>query len=749
MIIEQTQKNVLFNEASKRGITRFELESVPATYLKMLGTPDMGVQQFGLPTAPIYKAVDGDKINVKKISLFFTGLSRDVTVSEQAVKAVDDKIQALQEEFWAKSQLLKSRALSLSKAAAAEKKKAGSQASWSFIEGFTNTNWIDWSRSTVWVDSSEGVTFLPTSTTEASINYADISVEQIVYSSGVDSLSSTPHMAVDGLDTTNWRAQFTSVGQIASAVFSFNTPQDISSIQLDPTGFGISVIIEAESGKGFTEIAREILYRKTTLSCPISKVNKLRITFSSEGAALPKAAGIRDVKFYKSGSADSASLYSTSIGVPVSFSEIKLDVTGKYPEGSNARIYYSFDDITWKECTPGQWTAVRDNEVATYTVKREDVLYENGFYTIAVDNAPASITTGKMLIGVNQVEVTAFRKDYLVSGEAPHTPSLDDFQDNQVRKFSTWLGVGTYNERSSYQNHLYLQPEYNLFTSVVKGAEILPFQFQTENEKYMDMALVLMAGTVGTRIAQPNHTYKLSFQVYIEDDYVLDSCKAYFYQGIRTRPAKTFRDAGKCYGAYSVYINKNLVNSSSKPYTVYNTLENESFIEGGVAGQGEAGSSFSMSFNRGWNTIDILVHTVDPLIYGEDSSFPEGLYPYLQVSLFPSLFDPRLMEEMKITKICASGERGPISEFDLLWNVPQDHRFWGWSTDGTSILFNTWNTQAIDGFLKGSGPNYELDYKSLPDADSNYSTVKVRMDMFRSQLTKDGPIIDEYRVSVK
>lgn len=749
MIIEQTQKSIFFNEAARRGITRFELESVPATYLKMLGTPDIGIQQFGLPTAPIYKAVDGEKINVKKISTFFTGLSRDVAVSDESVRAVDNKIRALQEEFWAKSQLLKNRALSLSKAAAAEKKKAGTQSSWSFVDGFTNTNWIDWTRSSVWVDSSEGIVFLPTATSESAINYADLTVEQILYSPSVDSLSSNPEMAIDGLDSTNWRAQFTAAGQIASAVFSLNNITDISSIQIDPTGFGISVIIEADAGKGFQEIAREILYKKTTLSCPTMSVRKLRVTFSSEGSALPKAAGIRSFRIFKSGSVDSATLYSTEIGIPVSFSEIKLDVSGKYPEGSNTRMYYTFDNVSWKEATAGQWLAVRDNEVATYSLRREDVVYENGFYTIPVDNAPASITTGKLLIGVDQVEVSAFRRDYLVNGEAPHTPSLDDFDDQQTRKFSTWLGVGTYNERSSYPNHLYLQPEYNLYTSVLKGAEILPFQFQADNEKYMDMSMVLMAGTVGTRIAQPNHTYKVSFQIYLEDDYVLDSCKAYFYQGIRTRPAKPFRDAGKCYGAYSVYVNKTLVNSSSKPATIYNTMENDSFIDGGSSGQGEAGQSFSMSFNRGWNTIDVLVHTVDPLVFGEDTSFPEGLYPYLQLSLFPSLFDPRLMSEMKITKVCASGERGPISEFDLLWNVPQDPRFWSWSGEGSSVLFNSWNVQPIDGFLRGQGPNYELDYKALPDADVTYSTVRIRLDAFRSQLSKDGPILDEYRVSVK
>ena len=149
MIIERVQKTVLFNEAAKRGITRFELESVPTTYLKMLGTPDMGVQRFGLPTAPLYTAKDGELINVGRLSKFFTGLSRDVTVVEQALDEVGNKIFYLHQEFWAKSQLLKNRSLSLSKAAEAERNKTGSQASWTFSDSFTDTTRIDWSRSSI------------------------------------------------------------------------------------------------------------------------------------------------------------------------------------------------------------------------------------------------------------------------------------------------------------------------------------------------------------------------------------------------------------------------------------------------------------------------------------------------------------------------------------------------------------------------------------------------------------------------
>lgn len=749
MIIERVQKTVLFEEAAKRGITRFELESVPTTYLKMLGTPDMGTQRFGLPTAPLYTAKDGELINVNRLSKFFTGLSRDVTVVEQALDEVGNKIFYLHQEFWAKSQLLKNRSLSLSKAAEAERNKTGSQASWTFSDSFTDTNWIDWSRSGIWVDSSEGIAFLPSSTNESAINVSDITVSQIVYSLGVDNLSSTPDMAIDGLDTTNWRGQFTSTGQVASAVFEFSSPQDISAVQLDPTGFGIYAKLEYDAGSGFQEVTKEVLYRKTTLSAPGSKVSKVRITFSPEGAALPKAAGLRSLRFFKTGTVDSASMYTTTIGVPVTFSEIKIDFAARFPEGADIKAYYSFDNVIWKEAGRGQWVSVRDNESNTIKIRKEDVLYENGLYNISTDNYPISKTSGVMLIGKDQVEVTALRKDYLSTGELPHTPSLEDYSAQDTRKFTTWLDVGTFNERSEYPNHLYLQPEYGVYTSVIRGENTLPYQFQVKGESYMDFAMLLMSGSVGTRIAQPNHTYKVSYQIFIEQDYVIDSCKYFFYQGIRARGAKPFRDVGRSYGAFSVFVNNSLVCSSSKPYTVYSTADSGSFIEGGSGGQGEAGTPFSIALKRGWNSIDVLVHTIDPLTYGEDQNTPSGIYPYLQLSLFPSLFDERLRDEIGITKIVASGERGPVSEFDLLWNVPQDPKFWAWSTSSSSLLFNTWNVQAIDGFLTGSGPNYELDYKGLPDADVSYSEIRARFDFSRSQITKSGPILEDYQISAR
>lgn len=748
-LIERTQKTVLFDEAARKGITRFQLESVPATYRSLLGVPDVGVQQFGIPTAPLYRAVDGEPVRIDKMSAFLTGLNRDARVAEQALSTVESEVASWREQVWARSQLLKNRSLALSRTAAAEQARSSNQASWTFSDSFTDTTWLDMAATTAWLDGSEGSMFLPTSGPSASVPPAAIEAGEASLSPGVDSLGSTPSMASDGLETTNWRAQFTAAGQRASAVFRLSEPTDVSSIQVDPTGFGIQCWIEADNGDGFKEVSSDVLYAKTTVLASVKKARAFRVSFTSVGAALPKAAGIRSLRFFTSDVSDEATVRSKAVGVPVPYTEVRFDYSAKIPDGAKIRSYYSLDGLVWKEAPKGAWTTVRDLTTASVELDRDEVSNENGLWKIEVDAEPSSRSSGTMQVGRGQVQVTTMRKDFVANGELPHIPSLADFAASGVRTYTTWLDVGYYSLRSTYPNHLYMVPSKSQVSPVARGAGILPFEFQVDGEPYRDMAFLLMAGTLSSRIAQPNHTYRTSFKVYASRDYVVDGSRWFFYQGTRSRSGRTFRDSGRAFGAFSVYVNDSLVASSDKPYTVYDTESSGSYIEGGSSGLGEAGSPFTIPLKTGWNTIDVLVHTLDPATYGSDPSMPDGYYPYLQLSMYPSLFDPRLQEAAGIDQVVASGEVPPVSEFELLWNVPQDPRFWAWSEDSASVKFNVWEPATVDGFLKGPGPRYTLFYRGLPEALAAYSEIRARFDLVRDASTGAGPTLDGYQVMVR
>jgi len=747
-LITTTQKTVLLDEASRIGITRFQLDTIPATYKKLLGTPDIGMQQYGLPTAPIYLADFGADVSVQRMSKYFSGVYRDLRVADQALYDIENKIISFQYSLWARTQLLKNKAQTLQKSAAAEQSRSDNNASWSFSDSLTDTNWLDMSKTTAWIDCSEGIAFLPTVGPSSSVSSDLISITE-QHSSGLDMLGSSADMAIDNSDSTNWRAMFTDATQMCSAVFTFTSALNISAVAIDPVGFGINVSIDADTGTGFTQIASEILYKKTTISTPVSAVKTIKISFTSFGAVLPKSAGMRSLRFILSGGADSASIVTKTIGVSVPYSQVLINYDATVPQGARLVPMISLDGLLWKTLQAGVWTQVAPSSTPRVAIDPTAVSFDSGLYKIKMDSLPESSSTGSMQIGADQVEVTAIRHDYTADGDIPHLPLPQDFDDLSTKSFTTWMGVPYRNARSTYPNHVYMLPYANQLPAVTRGQNILPFEFQVDGEAYKDFTILPMAGPIADRICQPNYSYKIVYNVYAENDYVIDNARYWFLQGTRSRVSKSFKDAGRSYGAFSLVINDVMVASSSKPYTIYVEQDNGSYIEGGAAGMGEAGTRFTLSLKQGWNTVSIQVHTIDPLFYGADATTPDGFAPYLQLSLNPSLFDTRVQDLAGVSKIVASGTVSPVNEFDLLWNTPRDRRFWAWSDEGGYILFNSWGTTIIDGYICGTNPNYVLEYTGLPDAAPEFSQVIARLDLLRDQSTASGPLVNSYQIMVK
>ena len=160
-MIEKVQKQVIFEEAARKGIMNSQILQIPGILREIIGVADINKQQYGMPLAPTYTAKSGELIDIARISNFFTGLSRDVKVSNQAITNLENDLLLFNLEIWTRMQLLKNKSQSLSKKAKIEKVRASFGATWIYTETFSNTNLIDMQNTTAWLDTAEGISFIP------------------------------------------------------------------------------------------------------------------------------------------------------------------------------------------------------------------------------------------------------------------------------------------------------------------------------------------------------------------------------------------------------------------------------------------------------------------------------------------------------------------------------------------------------------------------------------------------------------
>ena len=114
----------------------------------------------------------------------------------------------------------------------------------------------------------------------------------------------------------------------------------------------------------------------------------------------------------------------------------------------------------------------------------------------------------------------------------------------------------------------------------------------------------------------------------------------------------------------------------------------------------------------------------------------------------PTVFDTDWQQLMSINQILGSGEQTPVSEFDLVWNLPQDPTYWAWSEDLQGVLFNTNGVRAIDSFLKGVYPTSLLTYMGI-NASQETTDLYLRLDLERDERSLTGPVADEFKLLVR
>lgn len=760
-MIEKVQKQILFEEAARKGILNSQLLQIPDILKGMLGATDIGQQKYGNPLAPIYTAKEGELIEIPRIANFFTGLARDIKVTDESISNLEDDLLLFNLEMWTRMQLLKNRSQDLSKKASIEKIRASLGATWVYTETFSNTRLIDMQNTTAWIDAAEGIAFIPNSGDEKTIPMQNISVTDSSIPDLGSFLNSNPKHAMDGLDSTNWRCLFVDPNTWAQATYELKQQSDLTAISIDPVGFGIEVKVEVETSVGFDEAIKAIIYSKKTFPIDRTMIKRLRVSFRCATTALPKTVGIREMVLFQSISTKSTEIISKKLKPSTAFTEIKLDTKGETPQGTKVSTYFrTTTGASWSPVKVGDWYPITETDTAALTVEFTDAVDSEstqgfrGLYAKALNlgSIPVSQVEGSMEVGVDMVEVISFKKDWIEDGQFPRLLSPDDFGPRKTKRTWSYVDTKSYTgQGSGTVLQLYGETTVSADASLIKGGDYMLFQrklnpdsFPSEISTYHQLCIVPLVGVQASSMMQFEYNYKMSFQVYCPKSFSYQNARYWFYQGYRQASRRLYKDIGKSFGTFALYVNDILVVAEDTA----KTISTDNKIEDKVLTDIDLGESFSLNLNAGWNNISILMNVYNPDKYGPDD-FDVANEPYLQLSLYPSLFDISFKEnkDTYISRILASGVYKPVNEFDLLWNLPKEPVFWSWSRDRQYLYFNTNELKNIDGYYKGSAPQSVITYKSI-QSDS-VDDLYIKLVLEREDSSKLSPIVDEYNVMVR
>lgn len=765
-MIEYVQKQVLFEQAAKQGIMGSQLLQVPEILQNLVGISDIGMQQWGSPLTPIYTAQSGQLIQIPKIANYFSGLSTDISVADVSLTNLEDELTMFNLEMYSRMQLVNNLSQQLSTMASQEALRASTGAVWAYTETFANTDLIDMINTTAWIDSAEGIAFIPDSGDQNTVPMQDITVSTSSLPTQGNFLGSDPSLAVNGLGTTNWICLFVQAdNSMASATYSLSSPSDLTAISVNPVGFGINLLIECDSGNGFVTVVNAITYSLTTYPISQLQVTSVRVSYNVATSVLPKTVGISEIILYQSASLLTCDLYSQVLSPNNPFTEVKLSVAGTFPTGTTVTPYFRTDpSLPWTLSPNNSWQPISATDTTALTVNFTNAVGStsetsySGLYAIGlgINATPLTNQEGSMQVGVNMVEVSCFKYDWLQDGIWPRILNLNDFTSNITKR--TWSIVGSESFPDSEQGsgtclQFSNQNSISGNRDLISGGDYMVFQrlldsnyYSSDIATYQQLCIVPLCGVANEGMMQYGYNYKISFQVYCPISFSYSDARYWLYQGYREAGAQLYSDLGKSYGTFSMYINGIVVAGKD----VGSTISTDDLINGvdPLVTPIDGGTSFAMNFNSGWNQVDILVNAYDPNNYGPDGFDLNTYAPYLQLSIYPSPFDPTFQQSASypITQLLASGIFNPVDEFDLVWNLPKEPTFWSWSDDGTNLYFNTNTLKLIDGVYKGSSPTSIINYQSIQS--NTIEDLYVRINLARADNTPVSPILSNYNIMV-
>lgn len=746
-IVEQTQKDVLLNQAARTSILNSDLRNLQQILSSLIGPTDVGQQVWNQPLTPVYLAIENSPINMGRISNYFTGLARDLQVTDISLTQLENDISNLNLEFWTRIQLATNKANLLQQRINQANQNLTNTSTWSYTETFFNTNNIDVPDSTVQIDTGQGTISIPSNSSNVVVPGLFTFTSQTVPQGG-SFLNSNPSYAFDGQFNTSWMCLFTQPGFAVSEI-STQSGTYVSTLTVTPLN-QINLLVDIDTGNGYINYINANVTSKTTYIVNVNSINNIRVSFQPINSSYPVACGISEIIMYSNNSLQSAQLESVIFEPSSPFTTLQVDYSGTVLGQSDVNVYYNITGSggSWNLIQPGTWTNIGttlNNTLNINPTQATNSPVYRGLYGIGIGTAsqPLSTSEGSMQVGLNQMQVDAFFQDWRSTGQVPKILGPTDFT-NKIAG-TTWSGVDSQAINSDqFIIQQVGQTEISGNSLLNGGGQFLWFQrpiTYTPNSPsdavYQQLCIVPLQNTLLNSL-QYSYNYKFSFQVFTPLPFNYPDAKYWFTQGYRQAGSVPYRSLNKSYMGFSIYINGILVAGSNIPDTIYsdNTYDVSAFI----------GTTFPLIFNQGWNTVEIYLNVVNPNVFNSDGL--DSKYPYVQLCMTPSLFDTNFQNTVgyQITNIDGSGSRAPLSEFDLLWNAPKSPFNWAWSTDKQSVLFNVGSVSEIDGYYQGAVPNCVLTYQGLNLDAASSVQVKLGLES-NNQLT--GPIINQYQISTR
>lgn len=728
-LIKEAQRTFLFDEAAQYALKQYDFVLLGDYLEKVLNDPDYKDKlKKAQPLTSLYEALPNAEINVPSIKSVLENMIRDIEILGSALDKIDNIALNFLNTNGLEIQLLKKLSTAVKTQAESEKLRLAEKANWSFVETFNTTNQIDLSLTTASIDTAEGVVYPNTLVGEIPLT---LESESVLDSGG--SLKSSASEMLDRSSKTAWVVYCTTPNVAARA--KLNLPKsDLTGITIDPIGFGITIKLTFIGSDDTYEVT-ETIYSTKTIRLSTPNITSIVLEFSSPSSTLPKACGIREIKVMGNSSELEGSIYTKAFSL-TTFNELKVTSIQSTPPNTNINWYWSYDQSTWNKFTPNQWFSVTSQGsvkeiIEPSTLAQDGILYRPTTFALA----PFNLSSGRLEVGENQFEVTAQRKNLFAEGVMNYPPSPTEFTPGLKTWANADVSVGV-QPATSIQSEVQLAGssiDHPYFQAGVGLVANLPTNSGN--------SLVWLPISGSRPSFQKNYHYRFKVKVFCKNDVLINTGRYWFLQGFKAAGTKTFREARFSLGSFSMWINGLAVCGDTYPDTLYD--------DGSADSRAINGNGFTFALTKGWNEIEYHIYRPEIPSYLKDADLVEE---FLQLVIYPNIFDSTFKDTYGITKVLGSGEFPSSSQFDLVWKKPKELIHWAWSEFLTgTMVFNTNKTHKIDGFYGGtlaqSYPNLNLFYKSASSISS--LSLYLRADLQKMNEGDARPTISQYEAMTR
>lgn len=608
-----------------------------------------------------------------------------------------------------------------------------------FFDNFRNTDKIDLSRTSCYIDTSIGYASLPADAS-SSVRLSADSMKLIneAYSSGYKSIGSSFLSIFSDYLNETWQALLPNSGFYQAivnitggdVVEGHSQEAEINKISVDPlTPLTLNIDYSVD-GVNWTTIASKQISSLSVFEFDPVWVLFLRFTVSGSSKV-----GIRRVEIGKIGTIGTAELVSKALISPSVLYSMNFQVQEDIPYGTKIDHFIAFspDSANWQQITEGpiniagsKYNTITFGASADFS-QAESLVSANILLQQPIQES------GKLQRGFNQVKVEAFGFNWDSNADPNHIPDISDWSSPKGQVLSCYMGAD------------YLGTDAAPIPASLPGNKT-SFIYQYSNSQQDYWAVAVVAHGVGP-VLTPNYNYKITTYLYSDRNFLLNNAAG----GLYAIGGSSQYNLSNAIG-WSLYINGNRIAYDNKVYCV-------SSSPGSGIIPVISGKSFPVSIQPGWNKIELLVYM--PTLSNINNTFvnPGGEIPL--VLLFrPNIFNFTPSQD-SITRFTPQVDSYPIwadgsflkrvSKFYLQWNVPIWNRdYWAWNTDPasgivTGLLLNynpASKNFSIDGTFSGSNPNFLLTYTYI---DNPAYTIYYKAVLSRTPASNIAPKLYSYK----